>query len=170
MLDDIIKVSLVCIKTGYTSKAGFCLTATAKRNNVRLISVIMKADSSANRNAMTKTLLDYGFSRINSKKLYDKDSIISTINIDKAKNKNIYLYAKDNINLIYEGKLDEDKIIKEIELNDNLSAPINKGSIVGYLIIKYNDEVYKYPLVVKEDIEPLSIKELIGYYIKDILF
>ena len=49
------------LKTGYTSKAGFCLTSTAKRNDVRLISVIMKADSSTNRNAMTKTLLDYGF-------------------------------------------------------------------------------------------------------------
>ena len=44
------------LKTGYTSKAGFCLTSTAKRNDVRLISVIMKADSSASRNAMTKTL------------------------------------------------------------------------------------------------------------------
>ena len=84
----------------------------------------MKADSSANRNAMTKTLLDYGFSKINSKKLYDKDSIISTINIDKAKNKNIYLYAKDNINLIYEGKLDEDKIIKEIEIIENIIFPL----------------------------------------------
>ena len=158
------------LKTGYTSKAGFCLTSTAKRNDVRLISVIMKADSSASRNAMTKTLLDYGFSKVKSKKLYHKDSVISTIKIDKAKNEQIDLYSIDDINLIYEDKLDESKIEKEITLNDNFMAPISKGSIVGYLVIKYNNEEYKYPLTVKEDIELLSIKELIGKYLKDILF
>ena len=158
------------LKTGYTSKAGFCLTSTAKRNDVRLISVIMKADSSASRNAMTKTLLDYGFSKVKSKKLYHKDSVISTIKIDKAKNEQIDLYSIDDINLIYEDKLDESKIEKEITLNDNFMAPISKGSIVGYLVIKYDNEEYKYPLTVKEDIELLSIKELIGKYLKDILF
>lgn len=158
------------LKTGFTSKAGFCLTSTAKRNDVRLISVIMKADSSTNRNAMTKTLLDYGFSKINSKKLYNKDSIISTIKVDKAKNDQINLYTLDDINLIYEGKLDESIIQKKIVLSDNCIAPISKGSIVGYLVIKYNNEEYKYPLIVKEDVESLSIKELIGQYIKDILF
>ena len=158
------------LKTGYTSKAGFCLTSTAKRNDVRLISVIMKADSSASRNAMTKTLLDYGFSKVKSKKLYHKDSVITTIKIDKAKNEQIDLYSIDDINLIYEDKLDESKIEKEITLNDNFMAPISKGSIVGYLVIKYNNEEYKYPLTVKEDIELLSIKELIGKYLKDILF
>ena len=158
------------LKTGYTSKAGFCLTSTAKRNDVRLISVIMKADSSASRNAMTKTLLDYGFSKVKSKKLYHKDSVISTIKIDKAKNEQIDLYSIDDINLIYEDKLDESKMEKEIKLNDNFMAPISKGSIVGYLVIKYNNEEYKYPLTVKENIEILSIKELIGKYLKEILF
>lgn len=158
------------LKTGYTSKAGFCLTSTAKRNGVRLISVIMKADTSQNRNAMTKTLLDYGFSKLSCKKLYNKDSIISTIKIDKAKIENIDVYALDDINLIYEGKLDESKIEKEIRIIDNFMAPISKESIIGYLIIKYNNEEYKYPLIIKEDIESLSIKELLGKYLKDILF
>lgn len=157
------------LKTGYTSKAGFCLTSTAKRNEVRLISVIMKADSSTSRNAMTKTLLDYGFSKVNCKKLYNKDSIITTIKLDKAKNEQIDLYVVKDVNLIYEGKLDESLIEKEIILNDDFTPPVSKESIVGYLIIKYNNEEYKYPLTVKEDIEPLSIKELIGKYLKDIL-
>ena len=134
------------LKTGYTSKAGFCLTSTAKRNDIRLISVIMKADSSANRNAMTKTLLDYGFSKISCKKLYSKDSIVSSIKINKAKKENINLYAQNDINFIYEGKLDESSIEKEIVLHDNCIAPISEGSIVGHLIIKYNNEEYTYPL------------------------
>ena len=130
------------LKTGYTSKAGFCLTSTAKRNDVRLISVIMKADSSANRNAMTKTLLDYGFSKVKSKKLYNKDSIISSIKLDKAKNESIDLYTLNNVNLIYEGKLEEEKIEKEIILNEDFIPPTKNGSIVGYLIIKYDNDEY----------------------------
>ena len=157
------------LKTGYTSKAGFCLTSTAKRNDVRLISVIMKADSSTSRNAMTKTLLDYGFSKVKSKKLYNKDSIITTIKLDKAKNEQIDLYVVKDVNLIYEGKFDESLIEKEIILNDDFTPPVSKDSIIGYLFIKYNNEEYKFPLTVKEDIEPLRIKELIGKYLKDIL-
>ena len=72
------------LKTGYTSKSKYCLTATGKKDDVRLISVIMKAESSASRNQMTKTLLDYGFSKIKAKKLYYKDSVISTIKLDKV--------------------------------------------------------------------------------------
>ena len=70
----------------------------------------MKADSSTSRNAMTKTLLDYGFSKVNCKKLYNKDSIITTIKLDKAKNEQIDLYVVKDVNLIYEGKLDESLI------------------------------------------------------------
>ena len=106
---------------------------------------------------------------MNCKKLYNKDSIITTIKLDKAKNEQIDLYVVKDVNLIYEGKLDESLIEKEIILNDDFTPPVSKESIVGYLIIKYNNEEYKYPLTVKEDIEPLSIKELIGKYLKDIL-
>ena len=158
------------LKTGYTSKAGFCLTSTAKRNNVRLISVVMKSQSSEIRSADTRKLLDYGFSKVKLKKLYNKDSVITTIKVNKAKNDQIDLYTVDDVNLIYEGNLDESDIEKQIILNDNCIAPINKGSIVGYLLIKYDNQEYKYPLIIKEDIESLSIKELIGKYILDILF
>ena len=78
----------------------------------RLISVIMKADSSYNRNAMTKNLLDYGFSKVKAKKLYNKYTITSTIKLDKAKNETIDLYALEDFNLIYEYKLNEENIIK----------------------------------------------------------
>ena len=130
----------------------------------------MKADSSSSRNAMTKTLLDYGFSKVKTKKLYNKDTIISTIKLDKAKNETIDLYALEDVNLIYEDKLNEKDIVKEIKLNDDFVAPTKKGSIVGYLIIKYDNQEYKHPLIVKEDVESLKVAELIGKYLKEILF
>lgn len=158
------------LKTGYTTKAGFCLTSTAKRNNVRLISVIMKAPSSVKRNEMTKTLLDYGFSKIKGSVLYNADSQVGTISIEKAKDEKIPVYTKQDIIFVYEGALDNSKITKEIILNSNLSLPILENEEVGYLQITYGKDQYQYPLMVKNKVEPLDIKELMGFYMKDILF
>ena len=158
------------LKTGFTSKSGFCLTSTALRNNVRLISVVMNASSSTIRNEMTKKLLDYGFSKVKATTLYNANSEITTINIDKAKNENIPLYTIDEVKLIYEGTLDDSKITKEVILNENAILPIKANEIIATLRITYNDEVTEYPLIVKEDVEPLSVLELFGKYIIDILF
>ena len=158
------------LKTGFTSKSGFCLTSTALRNNVRLISVVMNASSSTIRNEMTKKLLDYGFSKVKATTLYNANSEITTISIDKAKNENIPLYTIDEVKLIYEGTLDDSKITKEVILNENAILPIKANEIIATLRITYNDEVTEYPLIVKEDVEPLSVLELFGKYIIDILF
>ena len=158
------------LKTGFTSKSGFCLTSTALRNNVRLISVVMNASSSTIRNEMTKKLLDYGFSKVKATTLYNANSEITTINIDKAKNENIPLYTIDEVKLVYEGILDDSKITKEVILNENAILPIKANEIIATLRITYNDEVTEYPLIVKEDVEPLSVLELFGKYIIDILF
>ncbi len=158
------------LKTGYTNKAGSCLTATASRNNVRLVSVIMNASDSKIRNAMTKTLLDYGFSKIKGNILYNANSEVGTINIPKAKTKDIKVYTPKDIILIYENTLDPNKISKEIVLNNNLSLPILENENVCYLKITYDNQIYKYDLIVKEKIEPLKMNELIGPYLKDILF
>ena len=158
------------LKTGFTSKSGFCLTSTALRNNVRLISVVMNASSSTIRNEMTKKLLDYGFSKVKATTLYNANSEITTISIDKAKNENIPLYTIDEVKLIYEGTLDDSKITKEVILNENAILPIKANEIIATLRITYNDEVTEYPLIVKEDIKPLSVLELFGKYIIDILF
>ena len=130
----------------------------------------MKAESSASRNQMTKTLLDYGFSKMKAKKLYYKDSVISTIKLYKAKNESIALYSVDDINVLYEDNFDESLIEKSIVLNDEFKAPCEKGSIVGYLLIKYKDQQFKYPLMIKEDVESLKISELLGKYLLEILF
>ena len=158
------------LKTGFTSKSGFCLTSTALRNNVRLISVVMNASSSTIRNEMTKKLLDYGFSKVKATTLYNANSEITTINIDKAKNENIPLYTIDEVKLVYEGTLDDSKITKEVILNENAILPIKANEIIATLRITYNDEVTEYPLIVKEDIKPLSVLELFCKYIIDIMF
>ncbi|MCI5745673.1 MAG: D-alanyl-D-alanine carboxypeptidase [Erysipelotrichaceae bacterium] len=158
------------LKTGYTSKAGFCLTATASRNNVRLVSVIMNAKTSAKRNEMTKTLLDYGFLKLNGKVIYEKDSHVADISIKNAKEESIPIYCKNDIILVHEGAFNEENMKKTIILKDNLSLPIKANEEVGFLLLDYNEEQYQYPLYVKEEVLMVKYSELIKQYLLDMLF
>ena len=133
------------LKTGYTSQSGFCLTATAKRNNVRLISVIMKADTSANRNEMTKTLLDYGFSKL------------------------VDVYTPQDIQVILDKEKENVNIKQQIQLKDSLKAPLKKDSVIGQLVVTVDEDVYTFDLIIKEDIDLLTYKEIFGDFLKSIL-
>ncbi len=158
------------LKTGFTSQSGFCLTATAKRNNIRLISVIMKADSSANRNEMTKTLLDYGFSKVKAQEIYKANEKVATIKIKKAKQPKVDVYTPKDISVIIDKAQENVKIDKKIKLKDNLKAPLKKDSIIGKLIITLNDnEVYMFDLIVKDKVELLTFKELFKEFFKEVL-
>ncbi len=158
------------LKTGFTSQSGFCLTATAKRNNIRLISVIMKADSSANRNEMTKTLLDYGFSKVKAQEIYKANEKVATIKIKKAKQPKVDVYTPKDISVIIDKAQENVKIDKKIKLKDNLKAPLKKDSVIGQLIITLNDnEVYMFDLIVKDKVELLTFKELFKEFFKEVL-
>lgn len=89
------------LKTGFTQEAMSCITVTAKRDNLRLISVVMKEPSSQVRNAETKQLLDYGFAMFDQKVLYDKGSIIEAINIDLAKPESANLVTLNEVPIVF---------------------------------------------------------------------
>ena len=157
------------LKTGYTSQSGFCLTATAKRNNVRLISVIMKADTSANRNEMTKTLLDYGFSKLEAKTLYQANDKVATIEIKKAKQPKVDVYTPQDIQVILDKEKENVNIKQQIQLKDSLKAPLKKDSVIGQLVVTVDEDVYTFDLIIKEDIDLLTYKEIFGDFLKSIL-
>ena len=97
--------------------------------------------------------------------------LIQDLKREQEKIEDKYLKNKlKDIILIYENTLDPNKISKEIVLNNNLSLPILENENVCYLKITYDNQIYKYDLIVKEKIEPLKMNELIGPYLKDILF
>lgn len=148
------------LKTGYTSEAGYCLTATAQKNNVRLIAVAMKEESSTTRNAEISSMLDYGFAKIKTVEIANKDTIIQQIEIDKSKNKYVDLVPMNNISIVKSKTEKVGDITYELKL-DKLKAPIKKGTIVGRLIIKENDkEIKQADLTVKEDVIKATFIEL----------
>ena len=82
------------LKTGYTKEAGYCLTATANRNRMRIIATIMGASDSKSRNSNMATLLDYGFNSYEMQVEVKKGEVVSKKTISKAKNQNVLIVPK----------------------------------------------------------------------------
>lgn len=133
------------LKTGFTSKAGYNLTATAKRNGVRIVSTVMNLDTIAHRSQDTIKLLDYGFSKLKAISLYSKDDVVSTFEIDASLNKYLITSCKQEIKIILNKEDDENDLLINAVLEKE--APYNENELVGYLEIKTpSGVIFKYNL------------------------
>ena len=150
-------------KTGSTNEAGFCMSATAKKNNMRLIAVVLGAESSQARFDTCTTMFDWGFANYSSTCILDKDKDLN-VEFTKKKKKNVpIIRASDNYYTL--NKKGEQVDVKVDYIFDNVSAPLNKGNIVGKAIISQDEIVLdEIDLVVANDIETFtygdSIKEI----------
>lgn len=148
------------IKTGSTSQAGYCLSASAKRGNLHLIAIIMGSDTSKIRFEESKRLLDYGFANYDSVTIGRKGDSIGKVLVQKGTSQ--YLEAvleRDAYLLLPKGQSKE--IAKEIVLPDYVNTPIKTGDVIGKLIIKIEgQEVDRVNLVAKNDVERATIKDM----------
>lgn len=115
------------LKTGSTSKAGFCVSATAKRDGMELIAVIMGAESSDIRNSCATKLLDYGFANYS---IYeDNNTDYGSVKVLGGVKNQANLNSETYTVLVPKGA--NKKINKEIEILESINAPIKKGEIIG---------------------------------------
>lgn len=148
------------LKTGFTNKAGYCLVATAKRNDIRLISVVLGTKSNSVRFSETRTLLDYGFSNLENYNVSKKGDFVEKINIKKGIKKQVDVVHKDDINLTIMKK-DRNNVQKNIRMFDNIVAPIEKGKKLGTIEYKVCDNVVLHKdIVAKEDVPKASFIRL----------
>lgn len=148
------------IKTGSTSTAGFCLSASASRGNTTFISVILGAENSQIRFSESKKLLDYGFANYESRKIYNKGDVVKKIPVEKGKIKRTNIIVKDDISILLK-KGDNNDIQKKINIPDVIKAPINKGDIVGEVIISLSGKVVnKESLIVQEEIKKANMIDM----------
>ena len=125
-------------KTGSTNEAGFCLVATAKRRDMRLVGVVLGAESGKARFAETSKLLNYGFANFENKKIVDSTKLLDEkVEVSGV---NIGLKAKDDL-FILQKRGDESKITTKIDINKNLSSPINVGDSVGKIYLLKDGEI-----------------------------
>ena len=154
------------LKTGTTSTAGYCLSATAQRNGMELAAVVMGGDTSNDRFNGAKKLLDYGFVNYTFSKVdanLDKDIVVE---IDKGTEKELTLDAKGTVNLLMK-KNEAKEIIRKTVLNENITAPIKKGDVLGEVEIYLGDEVVgSIPLTASKDIDKLSFLTTLGWILK----
>ncbi len=126
------------LKTGFTTKAGYNLTATAERNGVRLVSTVMHLDTIAHRSQDTTRLLDYGFSKLKAICVFDKEEIISTFEIDESLGKYLNVISDREIKIITDKSTDEQDLEIEATL-EKTEAPYEKGEKVGFVTVKTPD-------------------------------
>lgn len=121
------------LKTGYTKEAGYCLVTTVKRNNQRIIGVLMKESAPKTRNEEMCSMLDYGFNNYKQEIIFKKDTVIEKHVIDKMENLTIDVKCKQDV-AFTTAKNSNDKYTTEIVYKDDL-LPIKKGDVVGTLIV-----------------------------------
>ncbi len=146
-------------KTGSTNEAGCCLGASAKRDDMRLISVIVGAENSKTRFNESASLLNFGFKNFESQKLADVSKVIQNIPVLKGKIANIDVFASEDFSAVVK-KGDVSNYQVDYEIEENIKAPTKAGDVVGKIIISKNGNlVKKIAAVVREDVKPLSIFE-----------
>ncbi|WP_284140314.1 MULTISPECIES: D-alanyl-D-alanine carboxypeptidase family protein [unclassified Virgibacillus] len=156
------------LKTGYTNEAKYCLTATAKKGDMRVISVVMGANTIKKRNAVTSQMLDYAFNHYETKQLFKKGQIITRLDLLKAEQSNFKVITPQSLSILYKKGEEIDNITTSISINNNIKLPLNKGDAVGFLTIyKGKDIIGKSELVVEQPIEKASYFTLLKRAMQD---
>lgn len=128
------------VKTGHTESAGYCLVSSALRNDMRLISVILGAETEKSRADYSQELLEFGFRLFETHKLYDKGSVLADARVWKGIKSTVPAGIVDDFYVtVQKGHYKQLKGL--MELNGSLDAPIKRGDVVGTAIIKDGDEI-----------------------------
>ena len=157
------------LKTGFTDAAGYTMAVTAKRDDMRLIAIVLGEDVSKTRNDETTELLDYGFNNYKVNLVKAKGETVKKVKVDKGsidevdiitENDILILNKKSDATINYDTKI----IVNDIEL------PIKKGTIVGKIEVLYNDEVVKTDnLVAGNDVKKINYFKYLFNNLKDIV-
>ena len=156
------------LKTGYTSEAGFCITATANINDMRIITVVMGEPDSETRNKDVSSVFDYVYAQYGLQKIVDTETILDEVSVEKGKVESVGIVAKEEATDLYNKNDSKGEFTYDIEV-DNLKAPLSKGDVVGKLTLKENNNVIRtIDLTVKEDVKKANIFELYLRYLSQI--
>ena len=152
------------LKTGFTSGAGYCLSATAQRDGMELIAVVMGADTSANRNAACKQLLDYGFANytVITPDLPEPEPV--SVKLGRQNTVEAVLGSRDGI-LMDKGQ--KSTVTMELAMDGPVTAPVSQGQRLGTLTVKIGEQILKeVPLVAANGVERMSFSDLFGMVLK----
>jgi len=152
------------IKTGHTEEAGYCLVASATRDDMRLIAVVMGTDSTDARAIESQKLLTYGFRFYKTHQLFENNQVLSTDRVWSGKTNAVDIGIRDEIYVtIPRGQ--EENLETDLVIDETLKAPLEAGQVLGNVSVKLGDQVfYDGPVVAMETVERGSfIKRLMDF-------
>lgn len=157
------------LKTGFTSGAGYCLTATAKKNDMRLLATVMGEESTTTRTSEVTALLDYGYANYKVDKILSKETIIDTISVDKAKLESVDIIPLKEVEVLNKKSDKLGEVSYSLNL-DSLKLPIKKGDKVGTLdVLEDGKKIETVDVTISTDLEKIDFLGLFKRYLFDIL-
>lgn len=170
------------IKTGFTTPAGNCLIASANKDNLELLTVVLGAGDTKNglsaRYIDTINMFEYGYSNYTLKEIVKSGGVLQTVNVKKATRdtKKLDAIVQNDISALVKIENEDDTIMPEVHINDNLKAPIKKGTVIGSVTYTIEDVLYTEDLVANNDVKKsrlfikilliLIILTIIRFYLK----
>lgn len=145
------------LKTGSTSLALYNLSASATRNDLSLIAVVLRAPTPKVRFSEAKLLLDYGFNTYSFKNLCQKDSVYQSVSVNKGIEKEVNLVFENDTGALIK-KTNSSEITEELVLKENIEAPISKGDILGSInYFDNNSQIASVNLVAEKDVPKITL-------------
>lgn len=152
------------LKTGFTTNAMHCLSATAKRDDLGLVAVVLGGPTSDIRFSETKDLFNYGFNNFVLKGKIKQGEDIKEISVIKGKEETVMGVAKNDF-VILDNKNEKGEITKEIEMDKDIKAPVEKGQKIGIMRIKKGDGVMgEVDIVAKDTVKHRNIFDVIKLF------
>ena len=157
------------LKTGFTDNAGYTMAVTAKRNDMRLIAIVLGEAVSKVRNQETTSLLDYGFNLYKVQVIKKQGDVIKTVDLNKATKNKVDVILDRDITVLSKKSDTEKSYTEKVNINE-VKLPLKENQIVGNIeIYDQGKQIGSYPLIVKENVKKKNIFKLFLDNLKDIV-
>ena len=148
------------LKTGFTSSAGYCLSATAKRDGMELVAVVMGSETSKERFAACKSMLDYGFA--NFAIIHPQLQENASVKVELGKSDYVKAVPSQNMAMLID-KGQKNSVTTEVTMEESVSAPVSQGQRLGTMTIKSGEQVLaQVPLVAEKAVMKLTWGQVFG--------
>lgn len=156
------------LKTGTTSKAGKCLSASAERDGLHLVAVVLGSETSDDRFESAKTLLNYGFANYETVDLTVDENLITDVKIIRGVEETVKPKI-DELKKVTLKKGNKDKISTEIILSTDVEAPVEKGQNFGKIVFKLNNEtVAEANLYSENQVKKITFGDVLKFMLKSL--
>ena len=156
------------LKTGTTSKAKYCLSATAERDGMELVAVVLAGESSDDRFSAAKKMLDYGFANYSFKEILG-ELAEQSVALKNGTQKTVVVSCTGKVSVLLP-KNSKNEITRETVWNKNIKAPIKKDDVLGYVnVYSAGEQIGKLPITANEDVEELTLWVTMRWILEGIL-